>query len=162
MRHPPVLGRAWIVLLVAATGCAFSGHRSSPWEWGGGIRVAPGWALGTTGLTIHPMGSATYLDWDGGYDLLWELGGQLRKPVSASGFWVGGEAAVSRLTTSVDDSDFSASNGGWSLTAIAGVPVGQSKWGLNLYAGAGISDYGGSGTNIRVGVDLQPWFLKRQ
>jgi len=154
-------GRATVIMALAVSGCALAGHHSSPWEWGGGVRIAPGWALGTSGLTIHPMGSVTYLDWDGGHDLLWELGGQVRKPVSAQGLWIGGEAAISRLATYVDDFDYSASQNGWSLTGLVGYPVGHSKWGLNLYAGAGISDYGASGTNVRVGVDLQPWFLKR-
>lgn len=48
---------------------------------------------------------------------------------------------------------------GFSLTALAGLPVGQSRWGVNLYGGAGISHYGSTGINFRAGVDLQPWFL---
>jgi hypothetical protein len=55
----------------------------------------------------------------------------------------------------------SSSTSGWSLNAMAGVPVFQGKWGPSLYGAAGVSHYGGSGVNVRLGVDFQPWFLKR-
>jgi hypothetical protein len=157
-------------LLVATSGCAASAHRSSPWEFGGGVRLAPGFSVGEGNLTAHPMLSYTYLSFDGGHDSLWELGGQIRKPLSSATaggrpLWIGGEAALSRLNTVVDvpDGQFDLSNGtnGFSLTALAGVPLGQSRWGFNAYAGAGISNYGSTGFNLRLGVDLQPWFLAR-
>jgi hypothetical protein len=115
-------------------------------------------------LTAHPMFSYTYLDFDGGHDGLWEFGGQIRKPMASGGarpFWLGGEAAVSHLTTSVDalGTSFSSSTNGFSLTALAGRAIGQSRWGFNLYGGAGLSHYGSTGFNIRAGIDLQPWFL---
>ena len=156
-----------VVLLaaVSASGCFAAGHTSSPWEWGGGLRVAPGFAVRGEETTLHPMASYTYLSFDGGYDGLMELGGQVRQrvtPASGSRLWVGAEGAVSRLSTNIDGySQGSESSNGWSLTALVGAPVGQSRWGLNLYAGAGVSNYGSSGKNIRVGVDLQPWFLKK-
>jgi len=165
MRQPRTLLLTLACSLLLIGGCAVAGHRSSPWEWGGGVRVAPGFAVGDAGVTLHPMASYMYLNWDGGHDNLWELGGQVRKAMASdggTGFWAGAEAAVSRLTESTDDYDGPGiSSNGWSLTALAGVPVGQSQWGINLYAGAGISNYGSSGVNIRAGVDLQPWFLKR-
>ena len=153
-----------LLLIGALTGCFGAGHTSSPWEWGGGVRLAPGFALGEGRTTAHPMVSYTYLSFDGGSDGLFEAGGQIRQrvtPAAGSGFWVGGEAAVATLRTSLDGYNETSSSSGWSLTALAGVPVGKSRWGVNLYAGAGISDYGGSGKNIRVGMDLQPWFLKK-
>ncbi len=148
---------------VSISGCFLAGHTSSPWEFGGGIRVAPGFAAGDMGVTLHPMASYTYLSFDGGTDNLLELGGQIRKRVSpANGLWLGAEVAGSSLRTSFDESETSSvTNSGWSLTALVGAPVGQSRWGVNLYGGVGISNYGSSGKNIRVGVDLQPWFLKR-
>jgi len=83
----------------------------------------------------------------------------------ARAFWLGAEGALSYLNT-VDDGfqgseSFSDGTTGLSLTALAGIPVGESRWGVNLYGGAGISHYGSTGINIRAGVDLQPWFLSR-
>lgn len=145
-------------------GCAVAGHTSSPWEWGGGVRVAPAlWELGDAGVTAHPMASYTYLSFDGGNDQLWEFGAQLRKPLGneAQSPWIGGEAAFSRLNTSIDgagDASDSSTNG-YSFTAMIGKPFGSSRWQPSIYAGAGISDYGAQGWNIRLGVDLQPEFL---
>ena len=158
-----------IALMVILSGCFAACHTSSPWEWGGGLRVAPG--LGTVGegdVTVHPMASYTYLSFDGGHDGLWEIGAQLRKPPTIFGErdqlpWLGIEGAASLLREEFEfgGQDFSESFGGFSITALAGVPVSSSRWGPNLYAGAGISHYGSTGVNIRVGVDLQPWFLDR-
>ncbi len=167
----PVCFPLALVLLLGVGGCAAAGHTSSPWEWGGGVRLAPGWAVGDGDFTAHPMASYTYLSFDGGHDSLWELGGQLRKPLSAGsastqGLWIGVEGALSYLNTVIDgvdgliDSDSDGTTG-FSATALAGMPVGESRWGFNLYAGAGISHYGSTGVNIRVGVDLQPWFLEQ-
>ncbi len=112
------------------------------------------------------MVSYTYLKFDGGHDALYELGGQVRwRPTPArknGGLWLGGELAAARLSTSIDGAvGNNASSNGWALTGLVGAPVGSSRWGVNLYAGAGISNYGSSGKNVRAGVDLQPWFLKR-
>lgn len=147
--------------VVTVSGCAAAGHTSSPWEWGGGVRVAPGlWDVGDAGMTAHPMVSYTYLSFEGGNDQLWEFGGQLRKPLGGERpLWLGGEATFSHLRTNFDMTSFSGSTNGWSLTAMVGMPVGESRWQPNLYAGAGISDYGAQGWNIRLGVDLQPTFL---
>ena len=115
-------------------------------------------------MTAHPTGGYTYLSFDGGHDGLWELGGQLRKPMgdTARPFWVGGEATISHLRTSFefDGTDFSSSTNGFSATALIGMPLGEdNRWGPNVFAGVGISDYGSQGWNIRVGLDLQPTFL---
>ncbi len=140
---------------------------SGPWEKGGGVRLAPGFQLGANqALSAHPMVSYSYLTFDGGHDALYELGGQLRwRPTpdrKNGGLWIGGELAAARLSTSIDGAvGNNASSNGWSLTGLVGAPVGSSRWGVHLYAGAGISNYGTSGTNLRAGVDLQPWFLKR-
>ncbi len=152
--------------VVAGTGCAASAHHSSPWEYGGGIRPAPGFALGQQGMTVHPTIGYTYLSFTGGHDDLFEFGAQVRRPLTrvaggATRLWVGGEAAFAILRTSGSGFPSSSTNG-WSLNAMAGVPVLDSRWGVNVYTAAGISHYGGSGVNVRVGVDLQPWFLKPQ
>jgi hypothetical protein len=115
-------------------------------------------------MTVHPVVSLGYLKWDGGHDELYEVGGQVRRPLArpgsgSTGVWLGGEATFSVLREV--SSNFSESATGWSLSALAGIPVGKSKWGLNLYAAAGLSHYGGNGVNVRFGADLQPWFLKR-
>jgi len=93
-----------VAFIVAAPGCFASGHSSGPWEWGGGIRIAPGWPVGNANLTAHPMLSYTYLSFDGGHDSLWELGGQVRKPIASGAeggraFWLGAEGALSYLNT---------------------------------------------------------------
>jgi hypothetical protein len=152
---------ALVLLAVLATSrCAsgLSGHTSSPWEWGAHFRAAPGFLLGQGPTTIHPMASYTLLTFDGGRDDLFEIGGQIRYPLSS--FWVGGEVAASRLRTSFDNDLLpTSSNNGWSVTGLIGVPVGQSEWQLNLIGGAGISDYGGSGKNIRLGIEVHPPFI---
>ena len=78
------------------------------------------------------MLSYTYLSFEGGHDSLWELGGQLRKPMRAEAaaggrpFWIGGEVAFSRLNTVIDVPDnafdLSAGTNGFSVTALAGLP----------------------------------------
>lgn len=55
--------------------------------------------------------------------------------------------------------DFSGTSNGGSATALIGKPIGESRWNPNVYAGAGISNYGSQGWNIRLGIDLQPTFL---
>ena len=116
-------------------------------------------------MTVHPTVGYTYLSFDGGRDELFEYGAQLRRPLqrAASGeprLWVGAEAVLATLRTS--GSGFpSYSTSGWALSAMAGVPVLDSRWGVSLYGAAGITDYGSSGVNVRIGLDLQPWFLKR-
>ena len=151
-------------IVALSFGCATAGHTSSPWEWGGGVRIAPAlWEVGDDGMTAHPMASYTYLSFDGGHDGLWEVGGQIRKPMGGEDrpFWVGGEATVSHLRTTVDSDfgDFSGTSNGGSATALIGKPIGESRWNPNVYAGAGISNYGSQGWNIRLGIDLQPTFL---
>jgi hypothetical protein len=152
-----------LVLLAGASlpaGCGAAMHRSSPWEYGFSIRPAPGFPVGSGQVTLHPTVSYTYLSFEGGKDELFEIGGQVRRPLG--GFWVGAEVAAARLRTSFDEELIdSYSTNGWSATALAGVPVTDSKWGINLYAGGGISHYGSTGMNLRAGVDLQPWFLRR-
>lgn len=155
---------AALYVVLGSTGCALNAHRSSPWEVGGGVRIAPGFPVGQRGMTVHPAVSYTYLKWDGGHDDLFEVGGQVRRPLArpgsgSPGVWLGGEASFSVLREVCDFC--SGSTKGWSFNALAGIPVGMSKWGLNLYAAAGLSHYGGNGVNVRFGVDLQPWFLKR-
>lgn len=156
-----------VLLVWSLSGCFAAAHHSSPWEYGGGLRLAPGFRAGANeAVTLHPMVSYTYLSFDGGHDALYELGGQARwrpTPMKKNGgLWFGAEAAVARATSSGSGAgySFSESSNGWSLTALVGTPVGDSRWGVNLYAGAGISNYGSAGRNVRAGFDLQPWFLK--
>jgi hypothetical protein len=112
------------------------------------------------------MASYAYMTFDGGHDDRFEFGGQLRKALGQSttsrGFWLGAEAAFAVLRTHIENVDGTESTNGFSATALAGVPVGDApKWSPSLYAGVGYSHYGSSGVNLRVGLDLQPWFLKR-
>jgi hypothetical protein len=143
----------------------FDYGNEQPWEKGIGLRLAPGFVVGGGGTTVHPTLGYTYLSFEGGNDQLLELGGQVRRQLTpgakgVAGFWFGGEVAVARLRTAIDDVP-SISTNGWALTALAGFPLGDNKWGLNLYGGAGISHYGVQGVNLRAGIDLQPWFLDR-
>jgi hypothetical protein len=164
--------RTWLplVLVLSTSGCFAAGHTSSPWEFGLGARVAPAvWQVADGDATAHPMASYTYLDAEAGHQFLWELGGQIRKPISAGSlisrpFWVGAEAALSRLESRIDIGAgyiYHEGTTGYSLTALAGFPVGQSRWGFNFYGGMGLSHYGSTGFNVRAGVDLQPWFVSR-
>ena len=165
MTPPRTLVRTLTLSLLASLGgCVAAGHTSSPWEWGGGVRLAPAlWEVGESGMTAHPTVGYTYLSFEGGHDGLWEFGGQLRKPLGdeARPFWVGGEATISHLRTSFESfgTTFTSSSNGFSLTALVGMPVGDNRWGPSVFAGAGISDYGSQGWNIRIGLDLQPTFL---
>jgi hypothetical protein len=139
---------------------------SDSWEWGVGVRAAPAFETGSPGVTVHPMASYTYLNFDGGHDDRFEFGGQLRKALgqsaSSRGFWLGAEAAFAVLREHIDKVDGTDNTNGFSATALAGVPVADApKWNPSLYAGVGYSHYGSSGINVRVGLDLQPWFLKR-
>jgi hypothetical protein len=167
MRFARIRDVATMVLaVVGVAGCAAAGEHSSPWEWGGGVYLAPGFAVTPARTTtLHPVASWTYLDFDGGNDQIFALGGQIRQHFGMQadgrgGFWIGGEGAFARLRTSIDGGG-SASTNGWTADALVGFPVGRSRWGINLYAGAGFNHFGTTGKNVRAGVDLQPWFLRR-
>jgi hypothetical protein len=157
-----------LITLFGLSGCVVAGHTSSPWEWGGGVRVAPGFDVGEQAVTVHPTAGYTYLSFDGGHDGLWEFGVQARKPSSIfsdqwPGFWLGGEATFSHLRTVSDFQGESTTytTNGFAFTALAGAPVNDGRWGVNWFVGAGLSRYGSTGFNIRAGIDLQPWFLER-
>jgi hypothetical protein len=152
-------GVAVAALLVLA-GCAGRMHSSSPWIYGGGVHVAPGYEVGTAGMTVHPTVSYTWLTYEGGHDQLVEFGAQVRRPLGdQKGWWIGGEGVGAWLRESFGS--FSSNDMGWAATGLFGKPVGESKWGVHVYGGAGVSHYGSFGKNIRFGVDLQPWFLKK-
>ncbi len=167
MKSPRKVSRTVaLAFLLPLAACAAAGHTSSPWEWGGGVRVAPGLTtLGQGDITVHPMASYTYLSFDGGHDSLWELGGQLRKPIGTGELpmWIGGEAALSQVRWTVDfgGSSFTGSENGYSFTVLLGKQVSSNRWGPSIYAGGGISNYGSQGWNVRLGLDLQPTFLWR-
>ena len=162
MTRPRRLPRTLVLsVLVFLAGCMAAGHTSSPWEWGSGVRIAPAlWEVGESGMTAHPAAGYTYLSFDGGHDALWEFGGQLRKPMgdSARPFWVGGEATISHLRTSfsVQGTDFSSSTNGFSVTGLIGMPFGDNRWGPNVFAGIGISDYGSQGTSAWAWICSHP------
>jgi hypothetical protein len=141
------------------------GKHSSPWEFGGGLRLAPGWAINSVGLSAHPLGGYSYLSFDGGWDGLLEVGGQVRQRLMLGSrpAWVGAEAGLTRLTTHIDGVDDTFNANGILGGLVAGLPVGQNRWGTSLYAGAGVLRFEGNvGTTVRIGVDVQPWFLNRQ
>ena len=61
-----------LLLACCLSGCFSAAHHSSPWEYGGGIRLAPGFRAGSNeAVTWHPMLSYTYLKFDGGHDALY-------------------------------------------------------------------------------------------
>ncbi len=133
----------------------------------GGVRFAPGWSLGDRTATIHPLVGYTYPSFDGGHDSLWELGVQLRTTTSRlgdRGAWLGGEVGFAHLSTVIDESGGSTSEGfnSFMIGGFAGVPVSDNEWNPSVFAGAGLTRFGGSnGINLRVGVDVQPPFLNR-
>src|SRR5687768_9797109 len=101
--------RTWLplVLVPSTSGCFAPGHTSTPWEFGLGARVAPAvMQMADGALTAHPMVSYTYLDAEAGHQFLWELGGQIGRPMSAGvvgrPVWLGAEAALSRLESRID------------------------------------------------------------
>ncbi len=143
-----------------------TGFANGESEWGVGLRPAPGFALGEGAATVHPTVGASYLKFDGGHDEFFDFGGQIRTPVSKKpsgdpGVWVGAEGTYTVLRTSVGG--FSSSTNGWSANGLVGFPLERSKWGLSLYGAAGIVKFSGTpGLSVRVGVDSQPWFLKKK
>lgn len=156
----PLLVLALLPMFAACSGIA-AGHTSSPWEWGGGVRLAPAFAVGDGDVTVHPMAGYTYLSFDGGNDQLFEFGAQVRKPLGSEArpLWIGGEGTYSRLETSIDGGGADFGTNGWSATAMLGKPIGDGDWQPNVWAGAGISDYGAQGWNIRLGIEVQPPFV---
>jgi hypothetical protein len=142
-----------------------AGFANGETEWGVGVRPAPAFPLGEGGVTVHPTAAASYYKFDGGHDDFFDFGGQLRKPVTRRpdgdpGVWVGVEGLYTILRTS--SGGFSSSTNGWSANGMVGVPLEKSKWGLSLYGAAGIVKFSGTpGLSVRVGVDSQPWFMKK-
>lgn len=146
-----------LLAILPLSGCFLALHNSAEeWQPGLGLRPAPGLFTAGSG-TIHPVLGFTYHTFDGGSDQLFEVGAQFRRPIPGDRpLWIGGEFTLSRLRTSIDFNGASFSNNGWSATALGGMPFGDNEWGTNLFAGVGFSDYGGSGINLRFGLDLQP------
>jgi len=135
---------------------------SSDWEYGVGFHAAPAISTNSPGLTIHPMVSYAYLKFDGGHDDRILFGGQVRKALSSAmtAPWIGAEAAAGFIRTHIDDIDDTDNTGGFSVSALGGIPVSESRWRASLFAGVGYSYFDGGGINLRVGLDLQPGFMK--
>lgn len=154
---------------VGLSSCAAFAHRSSPWEYGPGVRLAPAmWDIGDEGTTAHPVVQYAYLNHDGGHESMYGGGVQIRKPTDLfasadqsrpNWFAIEAMAALLRDSYEFDGGDFSESNGGVAATAFFGRPVSDGEWQPSAYAGFGFSHFGGFGINIIVGVDVQPPFL---
>lgn len=147
--------------LLGACAAGPAAHTASPWEYGGVVRLAPAFEVGDGDVTVHPLASYTYLSFDGGNDQLFEFGAQVRKPLGtdARALWIGGEGTYSRLETSFDGGGASFGTNGWSAGALLGKPIGDGAWQPNLWAGAGVSNYGSRGWNVRFGIEVQPPFV---
>jgi hypothetical protein len=133
-------------------------------EWGVGVHAAPVIATLSPGVTVHPMVSYTYFNFDGGHDDRFELGGQVRKSFSGMGprgLWVGGEAAYALFRTHIDNVDDTDNTNGWSAAALLGIPVGDAVRNASVFGALGLADYGGSSFIFRLGFDWQPSFMKR-
>jgi hypothetical protein len=165
----PLHSTVALVLLVSISGCART--ESSPAQYLLDIRVAPGFAVGEGLVTFHPTvayARSMFGGEDGEHGTYLFLGGQARfAAVSASpagsGLWLGGEATFARRRTTFDDpaSDVETQNG-WTIAALVGLPVLEGAAGtIHGYAAAGVNKYGGTGSYLRVGADLQPAFLRR-
>jgi hypothetical protein len=160
--------KALLAVLVPAaaavlTGCPLSvavsseGHTSSPWEFGPSVRVtSPVFTFGAT--TVHPMGSYTYLSYDGGHEHRLEGGAQVRQQVGTrregGSSWLGAELAAAYLKDQYEtgSDDYT----GWSATALGGIPVQVGSARFGIVGGAGVSRYSSSGwgKNVRLGVEF--------
>jgi hypothetical protein len=160
---------AIVLTLTLFPGCAYL-SKTSPVQYGVDLRVAPGFEAGEGEVTVHPMVAYAFSiagGVDGEDDRVLHLGGQLRfHPASASTsgsrVWFGGEVAYARRTTSFDFTDVTTATNGWTVAALAGLPIIQGNSGtIHAYAALGLNKYGGTGPYARLGFDLQPAFLKR-
>ena len=154
-----------IGLLVASGGSAQDfviavagyGGATSPAVYGADVRVAPGFGVGDGDATVHPTAAYSRSlsgGVDGEHDDILFLGAQVRTPVTESGLWLGGEAAYARRWTGFDLSSIETdSTNGWTLTALAGLPLTNV---FSAYVAAGVNKYGGSGWYSRVGFELSP------
>ena len=135
---------------------AASAGKTSPAVYGFDVRVTPGFAVGDGDVTVHPTaGYSRSLGGgvDGETDDIVHLGAQVRAPVSESGLWLGGEAAYARRWTGFDSPSIETdTTNGWTLTALAGLPLGDG--GFGAYAAAGVNKYGGTGFYARLGFEL--------
>ena len=159
------------ILATGLSGCIFL-TISSPAQYGLDVRVAPGFAVGSGGLTAHPTvayARSVFGGYEGETDGTLHVGGQVRlapgqEATGSASFWFGGEATYARRRTTFDLAGIGTeSTSGWTLAALAGLPLIEGAAGtVHGYAAAGLNKYGGSGPYARVGIDLQPAFLRRR
>jgi hypothetical protein len=153
------------------TGCESGASVASPAQMMLGARISPGIPMGAGATSVHgTLGYARSIAGgvEGEADEYLNVGAQLRRSLGgASGQpakpWLGGEAQYSRRETEFDDSDLANETvNGWTVTVLAGLPLLDHARGVvNGYVAAGINKYGGAGFYGRVGIDIQPAFLRR-
>jgi len=155
---------ALLALLIPLAACA-SGSDSPRW-YGIDLRAAPGLAVADR-VTVHPT-AAFATDVFGGVEgeslKFLHLGGQLRYATgsAADAIWLGGELTYARRWTSFDDGSTSETDNGWTLAGLAGRPLLSGTLGtVHGYGAAGVNKFGGEGFYFRVGLDVQPAFLRR-
>jgi hypothetical protein len=181
--HPVVfkpggIMRAMLCRTVAAlglpvvSGCAASASETSPWQGSIDLRVAPGFAAGgSERVTLHPTvayARSVVGGVEGERDDVLHFGGQLRartarRPAGVSSFWFGGEATYARRRTAFDAPGVDAeTTNGWTLAALGGSPlIDGTAATVHGYVAAGVVKFGGAGPYLRVGLDVQPAFLRR-
>ena len=167
--RPGIRCAAALLLIVGLSGC-FAG-KTSPAQYGIDLRFAPGFALGNAGTSIHPTvayARALLGGVEGESDGILHVGGQVRwapqqTTLGGSKLWLGGEATYARRRTTFDFPGATpASTNGWTLAALAGLPVLEGTMGTaHAYAALGVNKYGGTGPYGRVSIDIQPAFLSR-
>jgi hypothetical protein len=158
--HASVFKPVMILISLSLSGCAAAvsgaGHRSSPWEFGGGVRAGLLYPIDAVGVSAGPMASYSYLRWDGGggHDHLFELAAQIRKAITAADRspWVSAEAGFAHMTSV--SGEFDANSSGWSAWVHAGLPITQN---ISAFGGGGLTGlWDGTGKNFRLGLEMRP------
>ncbi|MFN0182070.1 MAG: hypothetical protein ACKVZ0_24975 [Gemmatimonadales bacterium] len=170
MKRVSALVLGLVMLALTSNGCFILDN--SPTQFGLDIRIAPGFALGSSDkVTIHPTAAyarGVFGGVDGESDNILHFGGQVRAKLSSCSAkprcpWFGGEATFARRRTTFDNStDAAESTNGFTLAGLAGVPLVSGKAGtIHGVVAGGMVKFGGSGPYVRIGFDFQPAFLRR-
>ena len=165
-------GATLACFVVVFSGCAAAGtgKKASPIEWGFSFHAVPAFDVGTDGATsVHPLLGYNYLNYDGGHDNIYQLGGQLRRSVVDSPLWYGGEFAYDRFTSSTDGATFDEPSwNGFNLGGLIGYELDTSFATSSLFGSfsrvqfLGTDGFDGwGGWLFKVGYEVQPDLFNR-
>ena len=133
-------------------------ERSSPWVVGPSVQAFDQRPLSGPGTTLNPMAAYNLYFQDGGTVHRLEAGAQIRKYNGVAGnalggMYFGGEAAVGWLHDRYEGG--TSSHFGGSFGPIVGLPLRQGPKPVHLTGLVGLSHYGSTGYNVRVGVEFK-------